>query len=771
MTSASLLIALSLIACKGEAPVAEIIDPIDGAEFQLGQPITFTATLSDDRSPVGFLNPSWSSDIGGELKGTKSFEGDQATITVPELAEGSHTVTLTLADPDDNVSETSVGITVLPNALPTAAFVAPTEAQEFSLQDTNHADIEVQFADLNEDNLFNLSLSWYGDIDTASDLPENPTAAGTANLVIGSLESGDYTIGVEVTDSYGGVGSAEVTFSVINADQDGDGFFSDEDCNDNDRLINPDAREWCDGVDNNCDGVVDEPTAMDAKDWYADLDGDGWGDESDVTTACDAPPESADRDGDCDDSEPAAHPYADEVCDGIDNNCDGESDESNVCNISLGLDSKARFLGETSGDQAGLSVAHAGDVNGDGVSDFVIGAPDVEGETTRYGAAYLVLGPVSGDIELEYADLTFSGDNTAHRVGERVAGGKDLDGDGYDDFLYAGVGDDDGTGEVTLVTGASAPNGIRAEAVYYGEANYSYAGVSIAMMTQVSGLAGEAVVIGAPYTENASSAQAGAVYLTTDLSGDVDLGDATTTIRGNASDVAGWATVSQDLDGNGSNGIALSAIGDQDEAGIIYLFDSLSAGEHALADADAQLIGARSGDLAGFALDSGADFNGDGYEDLLVGAPAESTAGTAAGSAYLMLGPVSGSTSLASADAIFRGLDDAEWTGWSVTFGDVNGDNLADAFIGAPEADGAFSKSGVIYTVWGSELVSGTSSLGDLEPQLRGQLTDEYAGESMDAADIDGDGRDDLLIGASGNRTNGAQSGATYLLMGEAFSF
>jgi len=771
MTSTFFFFALGLIACKGEAPVAEFIDPIDGAEFQLGDAITFTATLSDDRSPVGFLNPVWSSNIEGTLQGSKSFDGSDTSIAVQELIEGNHTITLELTDPDDNVSETSIGITVLPNALPTASFVSPAAGTEYSLQDTAHADVEVQFDDLNEDNLHDLTLSWYGDIETASDLPAHPSGNGSALLVISSLEAGEYTVGVDVTDSYGGVGSAEVTFTVINADQDYDGFFSDEDCDDNNSQINPDAIEWCDGIDNNCDGVVDEPTAQNAQTWYADLDGDGWGDDSDTTDACDAPPDTSANAGDCDDSDPAAYPVADEVCDGVDNDCNKEIDEDDVCNLSLAVDSQARFLGESSGDQAGWSATHAGDVNGDGDGDFVIGAPDVAGDTTMYGATYLVLGPVSGDKELSFADLTFNGDNTAHRVGQRVDGGVDVDSDGYDDFLFAGIGDNNGTGEVTLVTGASSVGGITEAATWYGEHTLSYAGGSIAMAGPISGLAGQAVIIGAPYTENASSADAGAVYIVTDLSGDNDLGDATAIIRGNAGDLAGYASVAQDLDGNGSNGVALTALADQNEAGVVYLYDSLSAGDYALSDADAQLIGARNGDLAGYSLASGGDYNGDGYDDLLIGAPGESTAGTAAGSAYLVLGPVSGSTSLASADAIFRGEGDADYTGWAVTLGDVNGDTLADAFVGAPEADGSLSKSGLVYTVWGSSLVSGTTNLDELEPRLEGQLSDEFAGESLDAADADGDGRADLLIGASGNRVNGAQSGATYLLMGEAFSF
>jgi gliding motility-associated-like protein len=112
-------------------------------------------------------------------------------------------------------------------------------------------------------------------------------------------------------------------------DVDGDGFADGCDCNDNDATINPDATEVCDGIDNNCDGLIDDddPTVTDQSTWYADTDGDGFGDDSSSVLACNAPVGYVADNTDCDDTEANAFPGNTEVCDSIDNNCDGQVDE------------------------------------------------------------------------------------------------------------------------------------------------------------------------------------------------------------------------------------------------------------------------------------------------------------------------------------------------------------------------------------------------------------------------------------------------------------
>ncbi len=106
------------------------------------------------------------------------------------------------------------------------------------------------------------------------------------------------------------------------------GYVTDAtDCDDTDTGANPAATETCDLSDNNCDGVVDEDSAADASTWYLDVDGDSYGDSTSTTSACNQPTGYASVAGDCDDSTSTVSPAASETCDGVDNNCDGDTDE------------------------------------------------------------------------------------------------------------------------------------------------------------------------------------------------------------------------------------------------------------------------------------------------------------------------------------------------------------------------------------------------------------------------------------------------------------
>jgi hypothetical protein len=109
-------------------------------------------------------------------------------------------------------------------------------------------------------------------------------------------------------------------------DGDGDGFAFDEDCDDQDFTIHPGADEVCDGLDNDCDGQIDED-AIDASEWAVDFDGDGFGDQDAAVSSC-SPVEGTVEDAtDCDDSDPEVNPAADEIWyDGVDQDCDGASD-------------------------------------------------------------------------------------------------------------------------------------------------------------------------------------------------------------------------------------------------------------------------------------------------------------------------------------------------------------------------------------------------------------------------------------------------------------
>jgi len=108
-------------------------------------------------------------------------------------------------------------------------------------------------------------------------------------------------------------------------DADGDGYLEADDCNDHDASANPGATETCDGVDNDCDGDVDEGVTITV---YADTDSDGYGDPAVSQEACRESKGWVDNDDDCDDDDETINPGVTEICgDGVDGDCDGLTDD------------------------------------------------------------------------------------------------------------------------------------------------------------------------------------------------------------------------------------------------------------------------------------------------------------------------------------------------------------------------------------------------------------------------------------------------------------
>jgi MYXO-CTERM domain-containing protein len=130
-------------------------------------------------------------------------------------------------------------------------------------------------------------------------------------------------------DGYGDSGAIAISCSLPDGH-----VIIDGDCDDNNSEVNPSATEVCNGIDDNCDGEADEVSATDVSTWYADSDGDGYGRSSDSTVACDAPSGYIADSTDCNDSNGAINPGATEVCNGTDDDCNGETDEDSAADAS-----------------------------------------------------------------------------------------------------------------------------------------------------------------------------------------------------------------------------------------------------------------------------------------------------------------------------------------------------------------------------------------------------------------------------------------------------
>jgi hypothetical protein len=137
----------------------------------------------------------------------------------------------------------------------------------------------------------------------------------------GAVDGDSYWLDLDL-DGFGDVGTLRISCSLPA------GYVADDqDCDDTLDSVNPAADERCDGRDNNCDGVVDEPEAVDAARWYTDGDGDGFGQTGVYTDACTAPYRGVVAPGDCDDTRATVNPAATEVCNTRDDDCDSVVDE------------------------------------------------------------------------------------------------------------------------------------------------------------------------------------------------------------------------------------------------------------------------------------------------------------------------------------------------------------------------------------------------------------------------------------------------------------
>ncbi len=603
-------------------------------------------------------------------------------------------------------------------------------------------------------------------------------------------------------------------------DLDGDGWpRSDGDCDDADPEVNPGQTEVCNGKDDDCDGYIDN-NAADGSDWYPDGDGDGWGDpDGKPVEGCSAPAgyvadntdcdddddttypgaedvwydgadsdcggnDDYDQDGDgygydeyggddCDDESTDVGPHMEEICDdGLDNNCDGSNNGCGIEGTVSLTDAQAIYQGAAAGDYAGAAVAGAGDVNADGYDDVLIGAPRADTNGSNAGDAYLLLGPLSGTADLSAADAVLSGLATSDLAGTAVAGLPDWNSDGYDEIVIGSYGDDSGASgagaayifEGPVVSGTLSD----AQAVILGDAENDSLGYALASAGDVNADAVPDLIVGA-YLADTGGSNAGDAYLFTGpISGTVDPSSATATFYGfTEGDTAGWSVSGAgDTNGDSLADVIVGAPandGTGTDAGMAALFLGSPAGSVALSAADATFSGVTAGDYAGYAVAGAGDVNGDGYDDVVIGAYGADDGTSGGGAAYILWGPLMGSKSLGDAETIVLGDSASGRLGISVaSAGDIDNDGQADVLLGA---DRYYGGVGAAYLVLGYSL--GSFDASSANAMLEGQTYYDWAGASVaGAGDTNADGRGDIIVGAWGNDTMGTDAGAAYLFEG-----
>ena len=558
-------------------------------------------------------------------------------------------------------------------------------------------------------------------------------------------------------------------------DEDGDGFDTTEDCDDTNADIHPDADEICDGSDNDCDGDTDES----GEDWYLDADGDGFGrDDADFNLdTCDAPAGYVDNGNDCDDLDPLIFPettwYADADGDGYGDPDAGET----LCDqpdgtVDNGLDcddTNAAINPDTIwyvdadedgyGDPSSSPVPQCEQPDGyaPNPEDCDDANADRNPETVWYQDADLDgFGDADSTLQscLTPAGYVGNPDDCDDTSDLNHPDAQEICNDGFDNNCDGELGE--------CLLSLTSPDATISGEVYFGNVGTALASGDL------DGTDGRDLVVAAP-KDSVNGVDTGRVYVLSSPSADGSVEDAAAIIHGATSDfgaLIGTHLVAGDLNGDGADDLVVSAHTYQgSKAGSAHVFYGPLAGDYDIDDADAIFTGQKSFDRLSDGLAISSDLDGDAQPDLVMSASFKKVDSANAGAVYVVSGPMPGSG--------FEGDIETSYTyrftghggyqlGRAVTTLDFDGDGTEDVV-----AASRFAVDSGAAWVWHGGIASGDYSVDDADAEFLGEKDFDSLGFAITSAgDLDGDGQDDFLIGATDADPNGASSGSVYLVHG-----
>ena len=474
--------------------------------------------------------------------------------------------------------------------------------------------------------------------------------------------------------------------------------------------------------------------------------------------------------------------------------------------VDLRTDANVTILGAAATDETGTSVAPAGDVNGDGRVDIVVGAPgaDANGRADS-GSAYVLFGgslPTTVDLaELGSRGFRIDGAEDGDTAGYAVAGAGDVNGDGRADVVVGAPGaeanDREDAGAAYVVFGGSSAHvdlgslGRRGFRVA-GAAAGDYAGFSVARAGDMNRDGRMDVVLGAPALGR-HRAYAAVVYGRAATTG-VDLaalGSRGFRIDGVSEpvetegrlvyDETGLSVANAgDVNGDGRTDLVIGSPGPGNGlvTGNAYVLFTQAAPKRvdlgALGTSGIRVMGEQGWDFAGESVAAAGDVNRDGLADIVTGATGVHEHGVEAGAAYVVFGRrTPGVLDLESlGDGGFRidGAAAGDLVGWAVGgVGNVGGDSRPDVIVGSPEAlRDDRGDPGAAFVVFGEGARAPLDLLefGPTGFRIDGAAEGDAAGAAVaTAGDQNADGQPDLLVGAPGAGVAGRpDAGAAYVV-------